>query len=166
MPSTSRHLPAETSLLPTNQPTWCEPSSHCTGGSYRQPARMDTRQEHMLMRSLETRLYRSISQEYLQAELQCQKHVFNLKSPASQCLVPQDECCDGAHVQLHICLEHHCYNNRPNKPLHLHQAVVPCEYGAGGLAERNARICTATRVCRASAKPCKGKCLPLGDQMT
>ena len=81
-------------------------------------------QELMSKRSLQIRLYRSISQQYLQAKLQCQKHVFELKRPAPQFLVPQDESCDGAHVQLHICLEHHSYDDRPNKPLHL-QEVDP-----------------------------------------
>ena len=61
-------------------------------------------QELMSMRSLQIRQYHCIFQQYLQAKLQCQKHVFELERPAPQILVPQDESCDGAHVQLHVCL--------------------------------------------------------------
>ena len=59
---------------------------------------------------------------YLHTELQCQEHIFKMSSPASQCLVTNVESCDGAHVQFHIGLEHHCYDNCPHKPLHLQQA--------------------------------------------
>lgn len=59
---------------------------------------------------------------YLHTNLQGQEHIFKMSGPASQCLVTDAEGCDGAHVQFHIGLEHHCYDDCPNKPLHLQRA--------------------------------------------